>query len=73
MTELAHVAEGEARAVDDAGVILLVEIDPVALADQAGNGSQIHLEARGKGHGGFLPHERGQALLELDVEVQRAV
>jgi hypothetical protein len=35
VTELADLAKREAGAVDDAGMILLIEIDGVSLADEA--------------------------------------
>ena len=73
VAELADVAEGEPRAVDDAGVVLLVEVDRVALADEAGDHAEVHLEAGGEDERGVLSHELGQPLLELDVEVERAV
>ena len=60
MAELPDVAEGEPRAIDDAGVVLLVEVDRVSLGDQAGDGAEIHLESGRERDGGLLAHELGQ-------------
>ena len=71
--ELPDVAEREARAVDDARVVLLVEIDDVALADETGDRAQVHLEAGGEGDGRVLAHEVGEPLLEPHVDIEGAV
>ena len=73
VAELAHLAEGEPRAVEDAGMVLLVEVDIIALADQTRDGAQVHLEAGGEDDRGFLSHELGQAALQLHVQIERSV
>src|SRR3989441_9249586 len=54
MLEFAYVAEGEARPVDDAGVVELVEIDRIPLADEARERPEIDLVPSGECHGGRL-------------------
>ena len=66
-------ADGEARAVVDAGVVLPVEVDRVALAREGRQDAEVDLEARRKRHAGRLFHEDGEALFQLDVDVERAV
>src|SRR5439155_12637844 len=71
--ELLRDAEGEPRAVDDAGVVLFVEIDDVTPLDEARNGPQIDLETGRKRDCSFLSHETGELFLELDVDTERPV
>ena len=47
--ELDGRAEAEPGAVDDAGVVELVEVDDVAAPDQAGDDAEVRLEAGGEG------------------------
>ena len=61
------LAEGQPRAVDDARVVLLVEVDDVAVADEARDRAEVDLEAGGEGDGRLLPHEVREPLLELAV------
>ena len=71
--ELDHLGEAETRAVDDAGVIQCIEEDHVLATEEAAQHSEVHLEAGGEGERGLALHERGETILELDVEVERAV
>ena len=66
--KLADLRKGEAGAVDDAGVVLLVEIDGVTAIEQAGDGAQVHLEPGGEGHRRRLADEPRQLLLERLVQ-----
>ena len=72
-SELADVAQPQPGAVDDAGVVLLVQVDHVAPLDQAGDRAQIDLEAGGEGDGRRLAHEVGELFFQLFVDDQRAV
>ena len=54
--------------VDDAGVVLLVEIDRVAAIEQAGDGAEVHLEARREGDRRRLADEPRQLLLQRLVQ-----
>ncbi len=67
------LGERQARAVDDAGVVLLVEIHGVPAVKQAGDYAQIDLEPGGEGDGRRLADELGQLRLEGLVQVQGAV
>jgi hypothetical protein len=73
VAELADLAEGEPRSVDDAGMVLLVEVDGVSLSDQAGDRAQVDLESGGEHDGRVLADELRQAPLELDVQVERPI
>src|SRR5438552_18213108 len=73
MLEFAYVAEGEARPVDDAGVVELVEIDRIPLADEARERPEIDLVPSGECHGGRLAHELRQAFFQSHVQVESAV
>ena len=66
-------AEAEPAAVDDAGVIERVEHGHVAAAEQARQHAEVHLEAGREDERGLAPRELREPLLELDVEVERAV
>ena len=68
-----HLAEGEAAAVVDAGVVLAVADDVVAAADEGADDAEVGLEARREGDGAILVHEVGQLALQLEVEPERAV
>jgi hypothetical protein len=67
------LAEAEAAAVDDAGVVQAVEERQVAAFEQAGQDAQVDLETGGEHEHGFALHELGQSLLELHVDVQGSV
>ena len=71
--ESLDVPERQPGPVDDAGVVLLVQVDGVPLAHETGDGAQVHLEAGRERDGGLLTHELGQPLFELHVEVERSV
>src|SRR5690606_1807048 len=71
--ELEDLAEAEPRAVEDAGVVERVEHGRVVPAEQTREHAEIDLEAGREGEGGFAAHERGEALLEAYVDVERAV
>ena len=66
-------SDGQAGAVVDAGVVLPVEVDGVALRREGPEDAEVREEPRGEGDAGGLPHEGRQPLLELDVDVQGPV
>jgi hypothetical protein len=70
---LVVLAEAETTAVDDAGVVEVVEDGDVAASQQRGEHAEIHLEAGGEGERGVALHELGDLLLELDVDVEGAI
>ena len=71
--ELLDVPEGQPRAVDDAGVVLLVEIRDVASAEQGRDRAEVDLKPGAVKENGLLPHQPRQFLLQLQVNVERAV
>ena len=73
VAELAHLAETQAAAVDDAGVVQGVQEDESAAEAQASHDAQVHLETGAVGHRGLLAHELGELRLQLFVEVEGAV
>ncbi len=70
------LAEGEAAAVHDAGVVQAVCDQDIPLAAQRREDPQIRLESGGEQQGGLLPLELGQlslhGLVELQVPAQEA-
>ena len=66
-------AVAELAAVVDAGVVLLVADDVVAVADKRGDDAQIGLEAGREGHHRLLVEKVGQLRFQLEVHPQRAV
>jgi hypothetical protein len=60
-------------AVDDRGVVELVEEDHIAAADEPRNDAQIRLVARREDEARFLAEELRQLGFELLMEIQRAV
>ena len=70
---LVGLAEAEAAAVDDAGVVERVEDRDVGAVEQAGEDAQVDLEAGREGERRLASHELREALLELDVDLERAV
>ena len=68
-----HLAEGEAAAVVDAGVVLAVADDVVAAADEGADDAEVGLEARREGDGPVHVHKVGQLALQLQVQPERAV
>ena len=73
VVEALGLAVGELGAVDDRGVVQLVEVDDLAPADQTGDQAEVGRVAGRKDEAGFLAEEFGQRRLELLVEVERAV
>ena len=73
MAELAHFAETQAAAVDDAGMVQGVQEDEAAAETEATHDAQVHLEAGAVGYGRFLAHELRQLRLQLLVNVEGAV
>ena len=60
-----HLSEGEAAAVNDAGMIVFVDDGHIISTQQGGDGSQIGLIAGGKDEGRFLSEETGQFRLPV--------
>ena len=73
VAELAYLAETQAAAVDDAGVVKGVEEDEASAEAEASDNSEVDLEAGAVGDGLFLANELGELGLKLLVNVQRAV
>ena len=73
VVELDHGPEPKPGSIDDAGVVELVEVHDVAALNQAGDHSQVYLEAGGKRQRRRFVHELGEFLLKLNVDVQGAV
>ena len=73
MRKAVHRAEREACAVHDAGMVQLVREKVVVTADQRGDHAEVRLETRREDQRRLLVHEPGEALLQLLVQVQRAV
>ena len=71
--ELAHLAETQTAAVDDAGVVQGVQEDVAAAETEATHDAQVHLESGAVGHGFFLAHELRQFLFQLLVDVEGTV
>src|SRR5690606_9456566 len=67
------LAVREPGAIDDAGVIQLVEVDSLTPADQAGDHAQVGPIAGGEDQGALLAEELGEGGLKLLVEVEGAV
>ena len=70
---LEGLGKGQTGAVKDAGVVLAVADDEVALARQRRDDAQVGLEPGAEDQGGLAPHEAGQPLFEFHVEIQIAV
>ena len=73
VVEALGLAVGHLGAVDDRGVVELVEVDDVAPADQPGDEAEVGGIAGREDEAGFLAQELGEGALELLVEVERAV
>ena len=67
------LAIGHLGAVDDRGVVELVQVDHLAAAHQARDQAEVGRVAGGEDEAGFLAQELGQGALELLVEVEGAV
>ena len=65
--------EAEPRSVDDARVVEVVEEREVMATEQAREHAQVHLETGGEDQRRLTLHERREAILELHVDVERAV
>ena len=63
----------QAGAVDDAGVVVLVQDHDIAAADQGADGAQVDLHAGREDQRCFLAHPLGQLALQLLVHLQGAV
>ena len=68
-----HRSVGQTGTVNQTRVVELIEVQIVAAADQAGHHAQIGLVAGAEDQGGFFIEEAGQAILDLFVQVERAV
>src|ERR1039457_5474165 len=66
-------ADGEARAVVNAGVVLAVEVDRIALARERGQNAAVDHEARRERHAGRLFHENGEPLCQFDADAERSL
>ncbi len=73
MAEFAHLAEAQAAAVDDAGVVEGVEEDESAAEGQAADDSQVDLESGAVGYGLVLADEFGKLGFEFFVDIEGAV
>ena len=71
VSEESGVRLGEDRAVDDAGMDVLVHDDPVARSHEAGDESDVGAVAGREDHRGLLPEVPGERALELHVDVHR--
>ena len=73
VVELHHRAEPEPRAVDDAGVVELVDVDHVAALDQGGDHPEVDLEACTETKGGFLFYKFCKFLFKFNMYIKCAV
>ena len=73
VAEAHRLAERQRAAVDDRGVVELVDEDGVVAADQALDDAEVGLVAGREDERGLVPHEFGEVGLELLVQVERAV
>ena len=73
MLKRIHPGEGQLAAVVNAGVILFVAEDIVAVPGNGADGAQVGLKARREGHCRVLMQEIGQLRLQLQMQLQRAV
>ncbi len=73
VAEALHLAEGEAAAVNDAGVVLFVCDHDVCPTHQGSDRPQIGLEAGAENQRGLLADEGRQLALQFPVEFQGAV
>ena len=73
VTKTASLTQGQAGAIHQAGMILLVQQDHIAAHDQRADHAQVGLHAGGKNKGGFLADPFGQLMLQLLVQFQGAV
>ena len=73
VVEALGLAVGHLGAVDDRGVVQLVEVDHLAAADEPGDQAEVGGVAGREDEAGFLAQELGQGVLELLVQVERAV
>src|SRR5690606_20217224 len=73
MAEPLKLAEGEHRAIDNAGVVFLIGNDHVAPAYNRRDGAEVGLVAGGDDENRLLADEVRQPLLKLAVHLQRAV
>ena len=68
-----HSAVAQLAAVVNAGVIFLVADHVIAVPDDCGNDAEIRLKAGRERAAGFLVQEIRQFLLQLQMQLQRAV
>ena len=68
-----HLAVGELAAVIEAGMVLTVHDDIVMQADNGADDAEIGLEARREGHDGVLAQKFCQLVLQLQMQLERAV
>ncbi len=73
VAEALHLAEGEAAAVNDAGVVIFVCDHDVCPTHQGIDGPQIGLEAGAENQRGLLGNEGRQLALQFPMEFQGAV
>ena len=73
VTKALHLAEGEATAIDDTGMVLPVGDDHVSSTHQRRDGPQVGQHARAKDKARLLTDKVRQVLLQLVVQHQIAV
>ena len=73
VTEAAHLAAAHQAAIDDAGVIVLVDDHVVALLHQRRDRADVGLVAGREDQRGFLADEFRQPAVEFQMQFQRAV
>ena len=71
--ELAHLAETQAAAIDDASVVKRIQESESSAETEAAHHSEVDLEAGAVRDGLFLAHETGELFLQLLVDVEGTV